>query len=981
MKRIFTVLIQEHKKFGQVLYPFLLEDTGKNYFEIVDRLSAANLEHYRPVLSANMLEIVRLTEEFSDPLIVRRFTNKRISAVDFVKKVEPEYVLRYIRPFIEKQMAKCIALMAAERLPMFFRETKNVVYKSDMIRVEPDPATIVFNFVKLPTETRYFQTISHGGAEISLTGKDGMIITNKPCWLLLDYHLYHFTEEVDGKKLAVFFKQEFITVPQRIEKDYYSSFVRKCIRDFPVKTVGISVKTIIPEKKAALSLENDLEGLPGLFLYFTYGEKTFSPNQSVPVFVKFNGDTSAPAFEVISRDATWESGLVDFLEEMGLQKAGESKFLIDTSQFPEKGSGKYDLVNWLNQNTKKLAEAGFEVKQELGGAVYFTGLVEMVVGFEDDNDWFDIYAIARFGEEFEIPIIKLRNHLIEGVREFLLPDGRVAILPEEWFAKYTGLVVFGAKTKTGIRVPRARASLVQEAFDEKLKQSIVTLDEISHKMLKKKPQIPDGLRAELRLYQVEGFQWFEFLRKYKLGGCLADDMGLGKTLQTITLLLKRQEELHGQFTPAQPAKNSVQLDLFSTPEQKTFHSQPSLVIMPASLIHNWENEIRKFAPGLTYLNYTGPQRSDLIGKFDHTDLIFTTYGTIRNDFKELEAFNFDYIILDESQIIKNPQSKIARSILKLNSRYKLALSGTPIENNLTDLWSQMNFLNRGLLGDQAFFKRYFATPIEKNEDKARLEKLQTLVKPLILRRTKAEVAKELPELNEDVVFCEMTQEQQKIYLEEKSSIRNYILESIEREGVSNVAIYLLQAITKLRQIANHPFLVNPQYKQGSGKFDEVVRNIETLISGGHKVLVFSSFVKHLDIFANYFDKNLIGYSLLTGQTTKRKEVIAQFQNDPSRSVFLISIKAGGVGLNLTQAGYVFLLEPWWNPAVEMQAISRSHRIGQNNHVFAYRYITLGTIEEKILRLQQRKSRLSEMFIRSDNPLKHLNVNDIKELID
>lgn len=963
------------------MYPFLLEDTGKNYLDIVDRISTANLEHYRQILSPGMLEIVRLIDESSDQLITRRFTNKRISSRDFVKKIEPEYVVKFIRPFIEKQMAKCITLMAEENIPMFFRESKNVVYKADAVILEPEPAAIVFNFIKLPNETHYFQTINHKNKVISLTGKNGMIITNRPCWLLLDDHVYHFTEEVDGTKLAIFFRKEFISVPQHVELEYYSTFVRKCIRDFPVYTEGIAIRDAETGKRASLSLEYDLEGFPGLFLYLVYGEKAFTSNQSSQVFVKFNGDINAPAFDLLKRDKVWEKAIEESLHQMGLQKAGDNKFLIDTKQFPEKGTGKYDLVNWLNENSKKLKEAGLEIRQQLGEAIYFTGFVEMVIGFEDHNDWFDIHAVARFGDEFEIPIFKLRNHLIEGVREYLLPDGRIAILPEEWFAKYTGLVTFGIKTNTGVRVHRTRASLVQEAFDEKLKQRIVTLEEVSRKMLTKEPQIPEDLHAELRSYQKEGFQWFEFLKKYKLGGCLADDMGLGKTLQTITLLLQRKMELQNRPLASTPSIRQMQLDLFSGQEQKTFTGPPSLVIMPASLIHNWVNELRKFAPTLSYLNYTGPQRFELFEKFDHVNLILTTYGTIRNDFKELEAFVFDYIILDESQIIKNPQSKVARSVQKLNSTFKITLSGTPIENNLTDLWSQMNFLNRGLLGDQAFFKRFFATPIEKNEDKERLEKLQTLIKPMVLRRTKAEVEKELPELIEDFVYCEMTDEQRRVYLEEKSSIRNYLLENIERDGASKAAIVVLQALTKLRQIANHPTLANPDYKQGSGKFDEAIRNIETLVSGGHKVLVFSSFVKHLGIFASHFIENNIGFSMLTGKTKNREEVITQFQEEPLRNVFLISIKAGGVGLNLTQAGYVFLLEPWWNPAVELQAISRSHRIGQTSHVFAYRYITIGTIEEKILRLQQKKSRLSELFIRSDNPLKHLNVNDIKELID
>ncbi len=981
MKQVFAVLIQEHKKFGQLLFGFMLDDGGKNFLTIGDRLSEANLVHYRNVLSPAQLEIIKLTEEYSDQSITRRFTNKKISARNFVKQVETDYISRFIRPFIEKQMAKCFTIMAMEAIPMFYRETQQAVSKNDLITVEPEPAEIVFNFVKLTHETHYYQTISHLDLDIPLTGKNGTIMTNEPCWLMLENRLFRFKEKVDGKKLSVFFNKAFITVPERVEEEYYSTFVRKCIRDFPFHVEGISIKHLDPPRKAILSLEYDLQGLPGLFLHLQYGSRIFSPHQQSGVIVNFTGTAKQPAFEMLRRDRNWERQLEERLISMGLKKTGYHAYLVDTSDATDKNKGKYDLVSWLNRKVNELREAGFTIRQQLGEAEYFTGFVEMAISYDDKTDWFDIYAIARFGDDFEIPIIKLRNHLIEGIREFLLPDGRIAIIPEEWFTRYSGLVTYGIRTGKMIRVNKLKFALVQEAFDEKIKQNIETLEQLSKKMMKIKPHIPAGLKAGLRSYQAEGLQWLNFLKKYRLGGCLADDMGLGKTLQTITLLLQRKDEQTKTAVTSSVSANSGQLSLFDGIAEETFEGNPSLVIMPSSLVHNWENEIKKFAPGLKYLNYTGNQRFDLLEKFQQVNLILTTYGTVRNDFKELEQFHFDYIILDESQVIKNPRSKTARSILKLEADHRLALSGTPIENRLSDLWSQMNFLNRGLLGDHSFFQRFFATPVEKHNNKEQLAKLQTLIKPLILRRTKAEVEKELPELSEDFVFCEMTSEQELLYNQEKSSIRNYILESIEREGIAKTAIIMLQALTKLRQIANHPLIIQKDYKHDSGKFAEVISRIESLIIGGHKILMFSSFVTHLNIYADYFSSNNIGFNMLTGKTTRRKEIINQFQEDDSKSVFLISLKAGGVGLNLTQAGYVFLLDPWWNPAVEMQAISRSHRIGQNRHVFAYRYITLGTIEEKILRLQQKKSKLSELFIRSNNPIKQLNVNEIKELID
>ncbi len=575
----------------------------------------------------------------------------------------------------------------------------------------------------------------------------------------------------------------------------------------------------------------------------------------------------------------------------------------------------------------------------------------------------------------------MRKYLLNGIREFKLPDGRIAILPEAWFSKYADLVTFGVVHKENVRVKIWHKDLVTQS----MKQTFTITRKVLKKGLngnkKSQSELPANIHATLRSYQEEGFRWLDFLRTRLFGGCLADDMGLGKTLQTLTVIVKHINEQKTENTEKPPAQMVGQIDLFDEIERADASGNPSLVVMPASLIHNWQAEIRKFAPHLRHLNYTGPNRFELFNKIANTHIVLTTYGTIRNDYKAFEKIPFDYIVLDESQMIKNPTSKAAKAIFRLNAKHRLTLSGTPIENSLTDLWSQMHFLNPGLLGDLNFFRRYFATPIEKNNDEKKQQKLHLIIKPFLLRRTKTQVEKELPELSEEYIYCDMLPEQQELYASEKISVRNFILQNIELNGVANSAIVMLQALTKLRQLANHPAMTEDDWEMGSGKFDEVIRNLETLISEGHKVLVFSSFVKHLEIFTRYFDERKMKYSLLTGQSRKRADIIKEFQTDPERNVFFISLKAGGVGLNLTEAEYVFILDPWWNPQVENQAINRAHRIGQKRHVFAYRFITLGTIEEKILKLQRRKANLADLFIRSDNPLKDMNMEAIKELID
>ncbi len=381
------------------------------------------------------------------------------------------------------------------------------------------------------------------------------------------------------------------------------------------------------------------------------------------------------------------------------------------------------------------------------------------------------------------------------------------------------------------------------------------------------------------------------------------------------------------------------------------------------------------------LSHVGNQRNRQLTNFTYYDVIISTYHTVRQDCIELSAFRFHYIILDESQMIKNPSSKLYNSILELQSEHKIVLTGTPIENSLTDLWSQINFVNPGLLGTLNFFKRSFVQPIEKRRDEGREEKLKELINPFILRRTKAEVAQELPPLYEQVRFVNMTESQKRVYEEEKSLARNSILENMEEAGLEKTSIMVLRALTRLRQIANHPAMVEDYPEIDSGKFNEVCRDIGSVIAEGHKVLVFSSFVKHLDLFRSYLENSGIRYAYLTGSRNQRQreEAVKEFQNNSSCSLFLISLKAGGLGLNLTAADYVFILDPWWNPAAEMQALNRAHRIGQENRVFVYRFISNDTIEEKIQRLQERKRELSETFVTSNNPLRSLSEKELLEL--
>ena len=419
--------------------------------------------------------------------------------------------------------------------------------------------------------------------------------------------------------------------------------------------------------------------------------------------------------------------------------------------------------------------------------------------------------------------------------------------------------------------------------------------------------------------------------------------------------------------------------MFEEMEQK----HTSLVVVPASLLHNWMSECKRFAPGLKAYGHVGNQRNKELTNFSYYDLIISTYHTVRQDIEMLSLFQFHYVILDESQMIKNPSSKLYQSIIELSGDHRIVLTGTPIENSLTDLWSQINFVNPGLLGTLNFFKKSFVQPIEKKRNEEREEKLKELINPFILRRTKQEVAQELPPIYEQVRTCSMTDAQRRIYEEEKSLARNSILENLEEVGLKKSSLVVLKALTRLRQIANHPAMVEDYHEIDSGKFEEVYRNIESVIAEGHKVLIFSSFVKHLNLFKSKLDEDRIRYAYLTGaqNQSQRQEAVNDFQKKKKVPLFLISLKAGGVGLNLTEADYVFILDPWWNPAAEMQALNRAHRIGQDKNVFVYRFISKDTIEEKIQHLQERKLELAKAFISTNNPLRNLSAKEVIELFN
>jgi non-specific serine/threonine protein kinase len=385
-------------------------------------------------------------------------------------------------------------------------------------------------------------------------------------------------------------------------------------------------------------------------------------------------------------------------------------------------------------------------------------------------------------------------------------------------------------------------------------------------------------------------------------------------------------------------------------------------------MYNWENEIKKFTQSLTYYIHHGGTRDKKQVSEANVDIIITTYGTLRSDIKSFVEPEFDYIILDESQAIKNPSSKVTKAASLLKAKSKLCLSGTPLQNNTFDIFAQMNFLNPGMLGTMEFFKQEFAVPIDKFGEKEQKEHLRRLLYPFILRRTKEQVAKDLPDKTEMILFCEMGPEQRKIYDAYRNDFRDKILGVVESQGIGKSQLTILQGLMKLRQICDSPAIMkdDEKFPNVSIKLDELVREITENISD-HKALIFSQFLGMLALIRERLDHMGVKYEYFDGSTTAidREKAIQGFQNDDTCRVFLISLKAGGVGLNLTAADYVYIVDPWWNPAVEQQAIDRTHRIGQTKNIFAYRMICKDTVEDKILKLQEKKKALAADLITDD----------------
>jgi len=973
----FIVAVSEHRLFGFLILPYLAKEGPDNkYLSISKRIRIHDLAESRFNFSAAQMELVRLTEKYADENLAKKY-NKKGTLNDFYVNVKRDDFTKKLFPYVEEIMSRCLELLKSAGIPVYFKRAKYTnLYEEDLIELCYEDTSAVFNFHRLENETRYYLTIRQGLNQLSLLHRNIILLVNEPCRMLYQNKIYFF-DDISGSKLQPFFEKEYISISGNIEEKYYSSFILNAVKNQEIIYSGFQIIDVPTRKEAILSVANNLAGFPIFIPVYKYNDQIISADDAGRKVAVFEIEGKDYIFRRFAKDLTWEAEVISKLRELGLQ--GESNALTLPYLVDDPSQALYEAIGWLSKNSALLKEMGILIIQEQLDQIYYIGDQLLDVHFNRSDDWFDVFATVKFGE-FSFPFIRLRKNILAQIREFKLPDGEIAILPLEWFAKYRTIFSVGKVGDQSIRLQNYHFTLINEIADEtdssvKEKFTGLTLQKIIPQ------EIPEGLCAELRNYQNDGYSWLYHLFINKLGGCLADDMGLGKTVQALTLLirLKRKEMLYPLFTH----QRSGQLSLFADDDTEEEPLQPaSLIVLPVSLVHNWEKEIRKFAPSLRVYIYSGARRreksslTDIILNFD---IILTTYGTVRNDAEELSQYEFFFLILDESQYIKNSESKTYKTITEIRSQHRIVLTGTPIENSLSDLWAQMNFLNRGLLGSRNFFKQEFILPIERDKVPEASEKLRKLIHPFILRRTKEEVAKDLPSLTEETIEVEMSPEQFEFYEIEKSAIRNVLLDNLSNEGLKKSTFFVLQALTRLRQIAIHPRLVDEGSTFESGKFNEILSMLSILVAENHKILVFSSFVKHLTLLANEFAKEQWKYSLLTGQTAHRKQVIEEFQEDPEKKIFLISLKAGGVGLNLTAADYIFITDPWWNPAAEMQAVSRAHRIGQDKKVFVYRFISENSIEEKIQKLQAKKFKLANDFVNSNDPFRDISSEEVLDL--
>lgn len=721
--------------------------------------------------------------------------------------------------------------------------------------------------------------------------------------------------------------------------------------DFPVRQIRI----IYIQPDPILELETIYQGIE-IKLMFRYKDRVITPDLNAKSLI-LNSENDE--IIIAKRDSDYEQRCMTFLynylyndikqrqEKYGKQNSTAITIAENINQF-------------LIERGEKLLSEGFELRRK---GKKIRSASNLIFRADWNTDWLDIKTEFQ-DENGEAVHFNPGLDVLDG--SFLKKGDSYFLLSKSDIEKLKNLNEHGKKKKDHVEVSKYNLAIIDEIYNDlknKEDEKLIRIKKIIEGLKRfngiGNANVPEQFNGRLRKYQKAGLNWLYFLNRYNLNGILADDMGLGKTVQALVLLLvlKREKKL----------KNA-------------------LIVAPVSTLSNWIMEIKRFTPTFSTYMHHGSSRLKDTDSISKADITVTSYHTLRNDIKIFKEYQFTYLILDEAQIAKNPSSKIYKSVNLLNAEHKLSLTGTPVENSIVDLWSQMNFLNPGMLGTLNEFKVKFSKPIEHENSRLKLEKSELLKKmifPFILRRKKQNVLKELPPKEEIILYATMENKQRKAYDEIREHYRNRVKNKINADGVNRSAIVILEALLKLRQAAILPAMAADRYSDTpSCKLDLLKIKVQELLSENHKALIFSQFLGSLAAIREWVEKLNVGYAYLDGSSKNRAEEIRSFQENDAKRLFIISLRAGGLGINLTASDYVILFDPWWNPAVENQAVDRSHRIGQINRVTIYKMITKGTIEEKILKLQEKKTRIADEIITSEKAFfKSLKKDEILNLFE
>ena len=928
------------------------DEEGNSFVDTVEKLDAAKFIETSDLIETDkqLLQLLRRLQAAEISKFVNRnspfsgiWENIIHSEEDDLPDDTKELITDYMLPRLQK-------LFAEHNMPVLFLP-RGKEFKTKNLHAVSLSSTFLHPFFELKKEGKgwmwsYKVKVNSGDADVADNEWNSPLIyvlnnemrtwqSKEDALLALPFSANGNTT-VAAKELETFLQKEAL----RLAKDYHVEFDESLIKE---------VKAGEPEVTLQLQEKGDYLVLNPTFSYKGY--KIRASDKDEIILPQDDG------LVLVHRNREKEKeflGKVENLHSQFIRPEGGTQLALKGTEVL-RNNWFFLFVDAMKE--MKVPVEGWEVLKNFR---FNTHKPKTQIYISNGVDWFDAKVDVVFGDQ-RVTIAEVKKALQNKQSFVQLQDGSLGVLPEEWIKRYSMLFRLGENKQEQLRLSKYHISVIDQLYETRDETELMIELEEKYDRLRefnriKKISPPEHLQPILRPYQESGFHWLNFLSEVGWGGILADDMGLGKTIQALSFLHYLKE------------KNGT---------------LKALVACPTTLMFNWENEIKKFTPSLTYYIHHGAQRTRDIKSFEGFNVIITTYGTLRSDIKLFTEQQFDYVILDESQAIKNPQSKVAKASCLLKAKNRLCMSGTPLQNNTFDVFAQMNFLNPGMLGSVEHFRNDFATPIDKFGEREQKEHLRRLLYPFILRRTKEQVAKDLPEKTETVLYCEMEDEQRKIYDAYRNEYRSKILGTIEEQGIGGSQLTILQGLMKLRQICDSPFILNEteQLPNASIKLDELARELQENM-GHHKALVFSQFLGMLALIKQKLTELEIPFVYFDGSTAApdREKAVNEFQNNEDVRVFLISLKAGGVGLNLTAADYVYIVDPWWNPAVEQQAIDRTHRIGQVNNIFAYRMICKDTIEDKILVLQERKRALARDLITDDNGfVKSLTREDVEYL--